>query len=75
MDRRVRNIGFYVILILLFVIMLYGLRETLNSRDSLTWKRFTEMLEADQVASVKVTPNKEVPTGTLEISMMDGSVE
>ncbi len=58
-----------MVLGLLFVVMVFGLRETLNTRTSLTWKQFMEMLDADQISGVTITQNKEVPTGILEISL------
>ncbi len=72
MNRNARSLGFYAVLGLLFVVMVFGLRETLNTRDSLTWKQFVEMLEKDQVSGVTITQNKEVPTGILEISLGGG---
>ena len=69
MNRNPRSLGFYVVLGLLFVVMVFGLRETLNTRTSLTWKQFMEMLDADQISGVTITQNKEVPTGILEISL------
>ena len=69
MNRNPRSLGFYVVLGPLFVVMVFGLRETLNTRTSLTWKQFMEMLDADQISGVTITQNKEVPTGILEISL------
>ena len=69
MNRNPRSLGFYVVLGLLFFFFFFGLRETLNTRTSLTWKQFMEMLDADQISGVTITQNKEVPTGILEISL------
>ena len=49
--------------------MVFGLRETLNTKSSLTWKEFVDMLDKDKVSGVVITQNKEVPTGILEISL------
>ena len=75
LERNYRSIGFYLVLAVLFVIMVFGLRETLGGRQSLTYREFTELLEADQIASVEITQNKEVPTGVLEVRKMDGTTE
>ncbi len=72
-NRGTRNIGVYIVLVLLFALMVFGLRETLASRQTLTMDEFVELLDADQVASVEITQNREVPTGVLNITRMDGS--
>ena len=73
--RNIRSIGFYVILVILFLLMVYGLRETMGSKKAMTWKEFESLLEQDQIVSVTITQNKEVPTGVLTVLKMDGSTE
>ena len=78
MKREVRNfrsIIFYVILVALFLVMVYGLKETLSGKQSLTYREFQELLNQDQVVSVNITQNKEVPTGILTILQMDGMTQ
>ncbi len=62
-------------LALLFVLMVFGLRETLVNRQTITMQEFQELLSEDLVASVEITQNKEVPTGVLSITRMDGTVD
>ena len=62
-------------MVALFLLMVYGLRETLSAKQSLTLREFRELLNKDQVASISITQNKEVPTGVLSILKMDGSSE
>ena len=73
--RNIRSIGFYVILVALFLLMVYGLRETLSGKQSLTLRDFQKLLDQDQVVSVGITQNKEVPTGMLTILDMDGGTQ
>ena len=75
MNRNIRGIGFYIILAVLFILMAFGLKETLGGKKTLTYREFESLLEGDQVASVSITQNKEVPTGTLTIVKMDGTTE
>ena len=75
MERNFRSIGFYIVLAVLFVIMIFGLRGTLSGRQNMTWREFTELLDADQIASVEITQNKEVPTGVLTVREMDGDTD
>ena len=50
--------------------MVFGLKETLNSRSTLTYRQFADMLKEDQISGVTIIQNKEVPTGVLEITMV-----
>ena len=74
-NRNLRGVGFYIVLAGLFLVMVFGLRETLTGKQTLTWKEFENLLEADQIASVTITQNREVPTGVLQVVRMDGSQE
>ena len=74
-NRNFRGIGFYIVLVGLFLVMVFGLRETLTGKQALTWKEFENLLETDQIASVTITQNREVPTGVLQVVKMDGSQE
>ncbi len=73
--RTIRGLSFYLVLAILFFVMVLGLRETLASRQTITMQEFQELLGSDQVASVEIVQNKEVPTGVLNITRMDGNVE
>ena len=64
-----------MILVALFLLMVYGLRETLSGKQSLTLRDFQKLLDQDQVVSVGITQNKEVPTGMLTILDMDGGTQ
>ena len=75
MNRNVRGIGFYIVLAVLFVLMAFGLKETLKGKNALTYREFQQLLEKDQIASVDIEQNKEVPTGVLTIVKMDGTTE
>ena len=75
LDKNTRGIGFYIVLAALFAVMVFGLRETLTSRKTLSYKEFQELLNQDLVAGVEITQNKEVPTGILDVEKMDGTHE
>ena len=55
--------------------MIFGLRETISSRKTLSYKEFQALLDQDEVAGVEITQNKEVPTGVLDVQKMDGTHE
>ncbi len=71
-NRSARSIGFYLMLAVLFLIMVLSLRETIVNRQTITMQEFQELLDSDQVASVEITQNKEVPTGVLTITQLSG---
>ncbi len=70
MNRNARTASFYIILCVLFVVMVFGLKETLSSRSTLTYRQFIDMLEEDQISGINIIQNKEVPTGVLEITTL-----
>ena len=73
--RNYRSIGFYILLAALFAMMVFGLKETWKTRETLSYKEFEELLKNDQIASVLIDQNKEVPTGVLNITRMDGTAD
>ena len=75
MNKNTRGLSLYLFLAAMFLIMVFGLRETISSRKTLSYKEFEVLLEQDEVSGVRVTQNKEVPTGVLDVQKMDGTHE
>ena len=75
MNKNTRGLSLYLFLAAMFLIMVFGLRETISSRKTLSYKEFKVLLEQDEVSGVRVTQNKEVPTGVLDVQKMDGTHE
>ena len=67
-----RGIGAYVIIVIAIVCIWYWLSEGSTS-NSYTQQQFEKDLSADKIENVKVIQNREVPTGSLEVSHKDGS--
>ena len=67
-----RGIGAYVIIVIAIVCIWYWLSEGSTS-NSYTQQHFEKDLSADKIENVKVIQNREVPTGSLEVSYKDGS--
>ena len=67
-----RGIGAYVIIVIAIVCIWYWLSEGSTS-NSYTQQQFEKDLSADKIENVKVIQNREVPTGSLEVSYKDGS--
>ena len=66
------GIGAYVIIVIAIVCIWYWLSEGSTS-NSYTQQQFEKDLSADKIENVKVIQNREVPTGSLEVSYKDGS--
>ncbi len=64
--------GFYFILILAVVAIWYWL-DGASSTNSYTRGAFEEAVEGGSVAQVHIVPNREVPTGSVYITLNDGS--
>ena len=67
-----RGIGAYVIIVIAIVCIWYWLSEGSTS-NSYTQQQFEKDLSADKIENVKVIQNREVPTGSLEVTYKDGS--
>ena len=67
-----RGIGAYVLIVIAIVCIWYWLSEGSTS-NSYTQQQFEKDLSADKIENVKVIQNREVPTGSLEVSYKDGS--
>ena len=67
-----RGIGAYMIIVIAIVCIWYWLSEGSTS-NSYTQQQFEKDLSADKIENVKVIQNREVPTGSLEVSYKDGS--
>lgn len=76
MNRRssFRGFGIYLILILAVVAIWYWLDGN-SATNNYTRAQFEEAIESGEVAQVHVVPNREVPTGSLQILFNDGSTQ
>ena len=75
MNKKTKNNGFggwglYVIFILSFIMIAYSMNNS-NKPTTITKAEFEQALLGDQVKSVRVAQNAQVPTGSLTILMQD----
>ncbi len=73
MSRNTRGLWGYVLLIVVFLVLIFGLRDSFDGTPTCTYKEFQEMLEEEQVVHVDVIQNQNVPTGVLDVTLQDGS--
>lgn len=74
MNKNTRGFGFYLLAGLMFVMLVFSLKNSFMNRSDITYREFQKMLEENQVASVEVIQNQEAPTGSLQVLETDGSV-
>lgn len=72
-QRRNRGMGSYLILVLVMITIFLWLNKMANQAGNYTMEQLTSDLAAKKVTQVVITPNTEVPTGTVLCSLMDGS--
>ena len=75
MNRNTKGMGFYLLAGLIFLVMVFSLKDNFNLGSTRTYKEFQQLLEQDQVVSVEVVQNQEVPTGSLLVTVKDGTVD
>ena len=68
----VRGIGVYIIIVFAVICIWYWLSAGATS-NSYTQSQFEKDLDKNQVKSVKVVQNREIPTGSLEVKFKDGT--
>ena len=74
LNKNTRGFGFYLLAGLMFVMLVFSLKNSFMNRSDITYKEFQKMLEENQVASVEVIQNQEAPTGSLQVLETDGSM-
>ena len=67
-----RGIGVYIIIVFAVICIWYWLSAGAAS-NSYTQSQFEKDLDKNQVKSVKVVQNREIPTGSLEVKFKDGT--
>lgn len=75
MSRNARGFSFYILAGIMFILLVFSLRDSFDSGSSYTYKEFQQMLEEDQIAKVEVVQNQEVPTGSLVITTKEGETD
>ena len=73
--KNYRGFGFYVALILLVILVWYLLDGNHLSSGSYNYTQFEQELTDGKIAFVEIHPNREIPTGSLEIVKTDNSDE
>ena len=75
MNKNARGLSFYFIAVMLIMILLMTFRGGLEATQTWNTSEYAEALAADEIVKVEITPNQEVPTGTLKLILQDGDVK
>lgn len=74
MKKNYRGFGFYVGLVLIVIFIWYMLdNNNAQTGTTYTYKQFTQDLESDRISGAEIVQNEEVPTGTVVVTLNDGS--
>ena len=74
MNKTTRGIGVYIFLALMFIMIIFGLRDTFDDRSACTYREFQTLLDDGKVVRVEITQNQTAPTGVLDVTEKDGTV-
>ena len=72
MRQNGRNLNSYLIWIVLLVIMIIGLNFFKTNGEDYTRNAFLRDMEADNIKEIVIQPNRETPTGYLDVELKTG---
>lgn len=75
MKRSFRGFGVYIVIIVIFILVWQSLSSGSVNTSTYTYAQFEQAVEEDEVRFVQIRQNQQVPTGTLVVSLKDGSRE
>ncbi len=75
MNRNAKGLGFYLVIGVIILLLLMTFRGGLEASQTWNQKEYEEALTNGEVVRVDITPNQEVPTGTLRVVLTDGDVK
>ena len=73
MSRNSRGIGIYFMTIAIVLLLLYAFRGGWSDNQTITHQEYSEELEGGKIARVDIYQNSQVPTGSLTLTLTDGS--
>ena len=73
-QRRSSGIGTYFIFLVILFLILFGISKLTERTQDYSWEKLLSDLDANRITQVVITPNSETPTGSVMVSLKDGSV-
>jgi cell division protease FtsH len=72
--KQMKGYGFYIIMLLIMVIALYVSKNIdIKDSDAYSYSQFVEDIKNNQIKTIDIYQNKEVPTGKITVNMADDS--
>ena len=75
MNKSARGLSFYFIAVMLIMVLLVTFRSGLEATQTWNYREYEAALSEEEVVKVEITPNQEVPTGTLRIVLKNGDIK
>ncbi len=73
-QRKSSGIGTYIIFLLILFLILLGINKITDRAQDYSKERMIQDLENHKISQVVITPNSETPTGSVLVSLKDGSI-
>ena len=73
MKQNRRSISSYFVWIMILIVLIVGLNMFKNRTDNYTQNQFVADMEAKTVKEIVIQPNKETPTGYVEVEFTNGA--
>ncbi len=75
MNKNAKGMVFYLIGILVIILLVLTFRDRLEESQTWNSRELEESLQRNEVVEVRITPNKEVPTGVLRVLLSTGEIK
>lgn len=75
MKKNYKGFGYYIGLVLIVVLVWFFLDHQQDVNNTYNYTQFEEDLKNEDIVSVVVNPNREIPTGVIEVTKKDSSRE
>lgn len=72
MNKGGKGLNIYFVVILVLLLLTVWISSLKGKDDNYTYKEFVQQLENNEIMDVTIRPNKETPTGAIEISLTSG---
>ena len=73
-QRKSSGIGTYFIFLMILFLILFGISRIADKAQDYSRERLISDLESGKVTQAVITPNSETPTGSVMVSLKDGTV-
>ncbi len=76
MRKQMKGYGFYIIILLIVIATVYLSQSfEFNNSDEYSYSQFVDDIDEGNVKSIEISPNKEVPTGSVTVTLTNDSTK